>query len=290
MYKYTALAAAPSTSSDATNSSAGTSQEMTSLVSDNTDSSSSSSSDEWFSDEENKDDRSQMRIRVATSTSGAGIANQFAQDIAQELLQLQEGKDKDATIVRPLKSSTGLSRNTTIKPLANQNLRSRKSREPLQKLFVGDAQRTPLKRHNLAIARAEHLAKAQPSLAYASGMNTSSTMPHLSAMASRSPASSASSSTANLLGPSSLNQGFSSSVYGKGSSPYDVTPTRRVRSGTVSGALTTPTRQMEMSSSTSTSGSGVNAARSGQGIWSRMWGGLSRGQASNDPQSRPLMQ
>jgi hypothetical protein len=126
-----------------------------------------------------------------------------------------------------------------------------------------------------------------------SGMSTSSTMPHLSSMASRSPASSASSSTANLLGSSSLNQGYSSSVssssrgyYGAGPSPYDATPTRRTRSGSVSGALSAATKQTELASNSSGSGS----ARSGQGIWSRMWGGLSRGQASSDPQTKPLMQ
>ncbi|KAF5331722.1 hypothetical protein D9611_007532 [Ephemerocybe angulata] len=253
--------------------------EMTALVSDNTDSSSSSSSDEWFSDED-KDERSRdLRVRVAASTSGSGMSTGFAQDISQELYQAEGEKEKVHLLLGPLRSSTGLSRNTTIKPLTNRTARSRKAGEPVQKVLVGhlnDAQRTPLKRHNLAAAaaRAEHLAKAQASLDHASGMNTSLTMPHLSACSSTYPAPPASSSTANLLSSSTQEHGFSSSISASSSRTFnpasgdDTTPTRRTRSGTV-GASSTLAKEMATSSSGSS-----GASRSTGGFLSRMWGGL----------------
>ncbi|KAF6762458.1 cyclin [Ephemerocybe angulata] len=277
MYQYTALST--NSSAPITGSSDAVPHEMTALVSDNTDSSSSSSSDEWFSDED-KDERSRdLRVRVAASTSGSGMSTGFAQDISQELYQAEGEKEKVHLLLGPLRSSTGLSRNTTIKPLTNRTARSRKAGEPVQKVLVGhlnDAQRTPLKRHNLAAAaaRAEHLAKAQASLDHASGMNTSLTMPHLSACSSTSPAPPASSSTANLLSSSTQEHGFSSSISASSSRTFnpasgdDTTPTRRTRSGTV-GASSTLAKEMATSSSGSS-----GASRSTGGFLSRMWGGL----------------
>ncbi|RXW23610.1 hypothetical protein EST38_g2250 [Candolleomyces aberdarensis] len=294
MYKYSALSTDSSSTdggpSGSSHSSMGLSHEMTALVSDNTDSS-SGSSDEWFSDEDREEMAPNMNVRVATSSSGTGIATRFAQDIAQELYPMQEEKEKVMLLQAATKSSSGLSRNTTIKPMPARSSRPK----AVQKALVGhlnDAQRTPLKRHNLAavMVHGEQMSKAQPSPIYASGMNTSSTMPHLSAGSSISLTSSAASSTTNLLSSSSTAQGFSSSVsstsriiYGHGGSGNDSTPTRRpvgrVRSGTVTGATSSIGK-----SSVDFPNGGSTLARSTGGFLSRMWGGL-KTQAGNHQSS-----
>ncbi|KAJ2918228.1 hypothetical protein MD484_g2192, partial [Candolleomyces efflorescens] len=301
MYKYSALSTdsastdgGPSASSHSSN---GLSHEMTALVSDNTDSS-SGSSDEWFSDEDREEMAPNMNVRVATSSSGTGIATRFAQDIAQEMYPMQEEKEKVMLLQAAAKSSSGLSRNTTIKPMPARSSRPKTVQKMLMS-HLNEAQRTPLKRHNLAAVTitGEQMSKAQPSPVYASGMNTSSTMPHLSAGSSISLASSAASSTTNLLSSSSIAQGFSSSVsstssrtiYGNGgSSGNDSTPTRRpigrVRSGTVTGATSSMGK-----SSLDFSGGSSTLARSTGGFLSRMWGGLKTQTANHQASNQSLI-
>jgi len=298
-YKHTALDTELSeTSQTSSKSSSHSGIPQLPLTSDNTDSSgSSSSSDGWLSDEDRNED---LRVQVATSSSSTGMANRFAQDITQELYP-QDSKDIVIPLFPPTKSSNGLSRNTTIKPAPGRLVRGRKGNDSLQLSLLGpvnDAQRTPLKRHNLAAAAARSalILKPQPSQIYAAGLNASSTMPHLSdtSGSTMSPAPSAATSSTSPLVSVPGSQGITSSVSSYSSrtfcggvgSPTDATPTRRTtgraRSGTIAGITSMSAAKHSIPNLNSSVGSG-SSGRSAGGFLSRMWGGL-RTQATNHGQ------
>ncbi|KAH6915511.1 cyclin [Coprinopsis sp. MPI-PUGE-AT-0042] len=289
MHRYQPL----STSSDNTSSGSSVDMptnggtEMTCLLSDHTDSS-SSSSEGWMSEEEHERTPN-LAIRVASSKFGEETATAL-QALEDERVLSRTSKDfivaKDTLDPNgPLVASDG----SLKRGLRQHRPKAGDSHQPPAKTFSvpsNDALITPLKRR-APPARDSNIpvfVSQQPvvgsGVKATSNLQTSFTMPHLSASSSASLLSQRSqnsaSSTVNLLDTS---QASSSSLSISLRKQLDETPTKRTmgrgRAGTTSGIGSGSSRLVESGGSNS-----HQSNRSAGGFLSRMWGGLKVNQAS----------
>ncbi|EAU80566.2 cyclin [Coprinopsis cinerea okayama7 len=317
MYKYQPVSTSstnPTASSSSVElasqaSSVTTSTDMTSLLSDNTDSS-SSSSEGWTSDEERDERMPDVSVRVASSNSGTGIASRFGEETTAALQAIEDEKERiilSGSLKDP-SAKTWLNRNGTITsaPSAKKGMRHpRKASDPSVQppkvtliASLNEAQKTPLKRRGPPCRDSNNptFASISKGSTYSdkgpSSLNTSFTMPQLSASSSASLLSQGSgtsgSSTTNLLSGS---QGLSSSISSSTAEKvYGDTPTRRPvgrsRSGTMTNPLLAKMDGGHGVDASESSNSGLSSSgRSTGNFLTRMWGGLktTQGQAPTAP-------
>jgi PHO85 cyclin-1 len=273
--------------------------EMTCLLSDHTDSS-SSSSEGWMSEEEHERTPN-LAVRVASSTSGSGLASRFGEETATALQALEDERvlsrtSKDLIVVKDGLDPNGkmvASDGSMRRGVQQRQHRTKAADGPAKGLSVplNDAQITPLKRRALPARESNNpvfVSQPQPvdggALKVSSNLQTSYTMPHLSASSSTSLLSQRSqhsaSSTHNLLDASQASSSSSLSFSAR-KQQLDETPTKRTvgrgRAGTTSsiGSGSSSSRLIECG--------GSQSNRSAGGFLSRMWGGLKANQTSGGP-------